>query len=359
LSRHEGAAYHPQSQGTVERTNGRAVSLLRAFLRGSDERWEAYVTLAAWVLNTRAMVPLGGLSPFALVYGHQPHSPMDYAIPLPPRPGGNRDDVEPVVYLARLRTTISQMRRRAAADEARYCRNQQAALERRVPGRGANVVYQPGDVVAICAHPQPGQRVNKLTHPWRAPFEVVAPSARHPALPGRVWTVRACRRGEGLEVGQAIDVHASRMVPFDLSRVVETLGDPRCAQEGTAGPEVRWRDPLLPLVWTEIARLPGYRAALVPHQLRAHRFSLTADGRRELELEVVWAGFGHDGPATTWETGSAVWSYAPDLLMTYCESEGLGPVAYPDRRLPLWLRQGCPDATTSDEEEADEAAGSS
>jgi len=70
------SAYHPQTNGQVERMNGTLSSILRKTIDGKQEYWDSYVPAALFAYRT-AMHPGIQHSPFELMYGTTPRLPID------------------------------------------------------------------------------------------------------------------------------------------------------------------------------------------------------------------------------------------------------------------------------------------
>ncbi|KAG2990217.1 hypothetical protein PC121_g21625 [Phytophthora cactorum] len=73
-----GAAYHPQTQGLVERFNGTLLGMLRMFVSESQTDWELYLPRVLFTYRTSYHEALGD-SPFFSLYGREPVLPLDLA----------------------------------------------------------------------------------------------------------------------------------------------------------------------------------------------------------------------------------------------------------------------------------------
>ena len=74
-------AYHPQTDGQTEVTNRTLSTLLRVLIKKNIKEWEECLPIAEYSYN-RAIHPTIGKSPFEVVYGFNPLSPLDI-LPLP------------------------------------------------------------------------------------------------------------------------------------------------------------------------------------------------------------------------------------------------------------------------------------
>ena len=73
------SAFHPQSDGQSERTNRTMETMLRAFVSSQQRDWVKYLPLLEFAHND-SVHPAIGVTPFYLMYGHHPKTPLDYAI---------------------------------------------------------------------------------------------------------------------------------------------------------------------------------------------------------------------------------------------------------------------------------------
>ena len=70
-----GATYHPESQGTVERLNGKITEILRTMIDDDPKDWLVRLPFCVGVLRTMRMGVLQGRSPMEVVMGIQPQLP--------------------------------------------------------------------------------------------------------------------------------------------------------------------------------------------------------------------------------------------------------------------------------------------
>ena len=69
-------AYHPQSNGRVERKNQEVEKYLRLFVSKRQDNWVQYLPTAEFVLNNRISTATGH-TPFQVIYGYHP----DFTLP--------------------------------------------------------------------------------------------------------------------------------------------------------------------------------------------------------------------------------------------------------------------------------------
>ncbi|SAM00834.1 hypothetical protein [Absidia glauca] len=70
------SAYHPRTNGKVERLNGIIKSMLRKYVKGNIYEWDRYLPRVEWSCRTRYHKTTR-TSPFYLVYGVHPRQPPD------------------------------------------------------------------------------------------------------------------------------------------------------------------------------------------------------------------------------------------------------------------------------------------
>ena len=75
------SSYHPQTDGQTVVTNRTLGALLRATVRNNPRKWEDLLSIVEFSYN-RSRHSATKLSPFEVVYGLNPHTPMDFT----PRP---------------------------------------------------------------------------------------------------------------------------------------------------------------------------------------------------------------------------------------------------------------------------------
>ncbi|KAE8965564.1 hypothetical protein PF005_g28106 [Phytophthora fragariae] len=73
-----GAAYHPQTQGLVERFNGTLIGMLRMHVDEAQTDWDVYLPRVLFAYRTAYHEALGD-TPFFTLYGRDPVLPLDVA----------------------------------------------------------------------------------------------------------------------------------------------------------------------------------------------------------------------------------------------------------------------------------------
>ena len=110
------SAYHPQTDSQTEVTNRTLSTLLRVLIKKNIKEWEACRPITEYVYN-HARHSTTGKSPFEVVYGFNPLSPLDI-LPLPLQECTNLDASARASYLKKMhedtRHTIERQVQRLA-----------------------------------------------------------------------------------------------------------------------------------------------------------------------------------------------------------------------------------------------------
>lgn len=75
-------AYHPQTDGLVERLNSTLCQTLSMFVSKNQKDWDIFTPAALFAFRTSPSESTGE-SPFYLLYGREPRLPMEVTL-LPP-----------------------------------------------------------------------------------------------------------------------------------------------------------------------------------------------------------------------------------------------------------------------------------
>ena len=92
----QSTAFHPESQGSIERSHRVLAEYLRHYVKEDQTNWDHWVTFATYVCNTTEHSATG-FTPFQLLFEHTSAQPS--AIKGPPEPQYNYDD-----YVSELRS---------------------------------------------------------------------------------------------------------------------------------------------------------------------------------------------------------------------------------------------------------------
>ena len=190
-------AYHPQTNGQVERLNKTILRMLRRLTPDHKAEWENHLATLVHAYNcTRSEVT--GYSPFYLMFGRRPRIAVDSQFPCQPTDGRSIERSKYVKEMAeRLRTAhkVAEVYTKAAADKNK----------RDYDGRATAIALEPGDVVMIRENYVRGRQ--KLGTGWMPhDFEVLN---RYPrGLP--------VYRLKDIENGTEIVRHRNQLLPLIL-----------------------------------------------------------------------------------------------------------------------------------------------
>jgi hypothetical protein len=122
----QSTAYHPQTNGLVERMNRTLQIMLTMYVKKQPNLWDIYLPHVTYAYNT-AQHSSTGFSPFALVYGRRPQNALEQNL--------NKDLVEleprPNEFVAQLRQNLRLAHEMAKAGILRAQLHQKAQYDRR------------------------------------------------------------------------------------------------------------------------------------------------------------------------------------------------------------------------------------
>nr|GEV23537.1 hypothetical protein [Tanacetum cinerariifolium] len=154
---------HPQTDGQIEVTNRTLRSLLRALITTNLKQWEDLLPQAEFAYS-RAPNKITSLSPFIVVYGLNPKTPLDLAV-LDTSSKFNQEASDRAVDIKALHQHIHDKITKSN-ELLKYCRDK---------GR-KHILFQPGDLVWIHFRKDrfPAKRRSKLSSRSDGPFRVLA-----------------------------------------------------------------------------------------------------------------------------------------------------------------------------------------
>jgi transposase InsO family protein len=164
IHRRTGAAYHPQTQGLVERFNATLLDMVSSFTSSHQRDWDTHLRAIAFAYNTSEHATTG-LSPYEVLFGTAATAPFDAALRPP------RTDVSPdvVQYVNRLQQQLADVRALVDNRVAQQQDRQRIQYDR----HHRDVAYAPGDVVYLYT-PRPRKGISpKLQMLWTGPWRIV------------------------------------------------------------------------------------------------------------------------------------------------------------------------------------------
>ncbi|KAE9010320.1 hypothetical protein PR003_g26897 [Phytophthora rubi] len=188
-----GAAYHPQTQGLVERFNGTLIGMLRMFVSEAQSDWDLYLPRVLFAYRTSYHDSLGD-TPFFSLYGRDPVLPLDLAFLNTKNDWKSNEVAE---YRRKLYLSMRDTRRLVerqllkAQDRNARRRSDQVAVE-----------FNEGDAVWVYQYfraRRGEKKTKKLAFSWHSPYRVVGQLGENtyqiaiPSHPDRVVSVNVNR----------------------------------------------------------------------------------------------------------------------------------------------------------------------
>jgi len=156
------SAYHPESNGALERSHRTLAEYLRHYINHDQTDWDEWLPYAMFTYNTTPHSATG-FTPFELTYGHQAILPT--ALTKPPKPTYSYDD-----YAQELRERL-----RATNQLARDHLKQEKFKAKRQHDRSANEkTFKVGDKVLLYDETVRRGRSKKLESQWVGPYAITA-----------------------------------------------------------------------------------------------------------------------------------------------------------------------------------------
>jgi hypothetical protein len=157
-------AYHPQTNGLVERVNGVLEKILVKMCAGSDTIWDRFLESAVFNLNARKHT-VTGFSPFFLAHGCHPRLPGDVT---PPILFDFSQDGDRLSYTTRELTLLGHARAAAFLRTQRQARAMATRHDASPQVRAAP--FQLGEFVKRRTKRLPTQMKSKFAQVWEGPF---------------------------------------------------------------------------------------------------------------------------------------------------------------------------------------------
>ncbi|OWZ08618.1 LOW QUALITY PROTEIN: hypothetical protein PHMEG_00018807 [Phytophthora megakarya] len=185
-----GSAYHPQTQGLVERFNGTLIRMLKMYVSEAQEDWDVYLPRVRFAYRTAYHEALGD-TPFFSLYGRDPVLPLDVAFL-------NLGEKWKSNEVAQYRRELHKSLRDARHVVERQLIKAQDRHEKRLQYQ-VTVHFEIGDPVWVYQffRARRGEnRIKKLVFSWHGPYRIVgknAYSVEIPSHPDKVVTVNVNR----------------------------------------------------------------------------------------------------------------------------------------------------------------------
>jgi transposase InsO family protein len=152
--------YHPATDGLLERFHGTLATNISMYLNETLSDWEKYLPAVCFAYNSTIALDSTGFSPFYLMYGREPLSPLDSVLPEYPL-----EPEEINEHLEKLRTARSAAR--ASLEEA------QKRMKEQYDKKSNEINYQVGELTWVWfPHLQVGAS-KKLLNKYSGPYVLI------------------------------------------------------------------------------------------------------------------------------------------------------------------------------------------
>lgn len=186
-------AYHPQTDGLVERFNGTLAQSISMYVSKDQKDWDRHIPEILFAYRVSPS-DVTGESPFYLLYGREPRLPMDVNLLTP-------KDLSPSIVEHRKRIVQNIEHSHRIAKENIQRAQQKMKLYYDLKAKEPN--YEIGDRVWVFT-PKPKRGLSrKLQHRWHGPYRVIQ------KLSPVHFRLRTCHTNREVTT----TVHANRMKP--------------------------------------------------------------------------------------------------------------------------------------------------
>jgi hypothetical protein len=238
------SAYHPQTNGQVERYNRTIVEALRAYVSERQDDWDDFTSAVTYAYNCRVHTSIG-MPPLELILSRPP---VSLSLETQPSPEELKPASAKQEFLERLKTLKARAGVNLHQAQTAYKRNFDRGVRR------SNQKFAPGDPVYLRIDDPQGDGYNKLKFPAQGPYEVVADDehtivvriGEEEARVSADRVVRAPKQPPETQPSEAdnqtVPVPADNAAPATSEReyVVERLVDDNENADGMRQYRVRW-----------------------------------------------------------------------------------------------------------------------
>ena len=168
-------AYHPQTNGLTERTNGIIKTVLTHYVGLNKETWEEYLPFVLHSYRTTPTPALGGLSPFHLLYGQEPRHPLDrLTVDIDVNPDSTSDGILSDVHrrIVAHREQIAKFRIHAREVVQKRTQEKQDNMKRLTDQKRRDHSFRVGDSVFL-RKVTSALGVPSLEKRYRGPFRII------------------------------------------------------------------------------------------------------------------------------------------------------------------------------------------
>lgn len=186
-------AYHPQTDGLVERFNATLATMLSMYVSSHQRDWDEFIPYVLFAYRT-SIQETTQETPFYLMYGRDARLPIDVALTQPTVRYTSTDDyrVDLVDKLQHAFTQAKENTERAQQKQKLYADE-----------HSKEPTYEIGEKVWVYAPVTAKGLSTKLLHPWSGPYEIIAKTS--PVN----FKIQTCDEKRATKI-----VHSNRMKPF-------------------------------------------------------------------------------------------------------------------------------------------------
>jgi len=181
-------AYHPESNGALERSHRTLAEYLRHYVDEDQTDWDEWIPFAMFTYNTTPHTATG-YTPFELVYGHQADLPT--ALTKPPQPTYNYDD-----YAQELKERLRATNRLARE----HVKDEKIKAKLQYDKKAKEITFKVGDKVLVYDETLRRGRSKKLESLWTGPYKI---TEKHSKVN---YTIKKGRK--------TTRIHVNRLKPF-------------------------------------------------------------------------------------------------------------------------------------------------
>ena len=195
------SSHRPCSHGKIENANSFIHSQLRAALCGDCHNWDAAVSKAAYAWSTSPKKPLGGYTPFYMLYGRAPYHHFEK---LAPRLDASHTRAS---WVEHMDTELAQRHQEIKTWQAHYKSEMLQQAQRRWKER-EHTPFKPGERVKIYLPQAPAQGgiASKLQARWITGYKIDSRTRGND-------TYKVTKQfAQGAKI--TVPIHASRIKPY-------------------------------------------------------------------------------------------------------------------------------------------------
>ena len=218
------SAYHPESQGALERFHATLKTMLRSYCQDNEKDWDEGVHLVLFAAR-EAVQESTGFSPFELVFGHQVRGPLSL---LSENWLDKETDVSLLDYVSRFKERLYRACELARENLESSQRKMKTWYDRKARARK----FKPGDKVLVLFP----IRQNPLQARFHGPYEIKS------RVNDLNYVVRTPDRRKATQL-----CHINMLKPYHERsvEVVATVGDPDAEPESEAEIESEDSEPII------------------------------------------------------------------------------------------------------------------